>query len=114
MTKYYDLIKEIDDKIPVLELSMEDGSEIECILLASFVLYDESYAALFPTYINGRNDEILFLYRILKDSDENYRFENIVEDEVQDMVMDEFNAVSEFYNCSAIIDEFLKRKKEEN
>ncbi|MBO4998446.1 MAG: DUF1292 domain-containing protein [Lachnospira sp.] len=90
--------KEMD--VPVVTLTLEDDSELECAVLAVFPVegYEDKYAALLPieSLEDENEDGEIFLYRYKEIDEDNLDITNIEDDE-------EFEAVSEAFD--AILDE---------
>ena len=89
-----DTYTEPDDVIITLEL--DDGSEIECVVLARFPLLERQYVALLPTDKLDDEEAEVFLYRFAEDEDGEVILDNIEDD-------DEFDAVADRYD--EILDE---------
>ena len=90
--------KEYEIEAPVVTLTLEDDTELECAVLSVFPVegYEGDYAALLPTKDIDNEDGEIFLYRYKEIDDENLDITNIEDDE-------EFEAVSEAFD--AILDQ---------
>lgn len=90
--------KEYEIEAPVVTLTLEDDTELECAVLSVFPVegYVGDYAALLPTKDIDNEDGEIFLYRYKEIDDDNLDITNIEDDE-------EFEAVSEAFD--AILDQ---------
>ncbi len=90
--------KEYEIEAPVVTLTLEDDTELECAVLSVFPVegYEGDYAALLPTKDIDNEDGEIFLYRYKEIDDENLDITNIEDDK-------EFEAVSEAFD--AILDQ---------
>ena len=80
----------------VINLELDDGTEMECVVLARFPLLGRQYVALLPTDKLDDEEAEVFLYRFDEDEDGEVILDNIEDD-------DEFEAVSDRY--TEILDE---------
>lgn len=85
--------KEIE--APVIHLTLEDDTELECAVIAVFQVenYEYDYAALLPTEDLEDEDGELFLYRYKEINDEDVELTNIESDEEFEAVSDAFDAL---------------------
>ncbi len=76
-----------------MTLSLEDGSELECIVLSVFPVNNRQYIALLPMNENGGVDEDaqVYLYRFQELENEEIEIENIEDDEEFELVSDYFD-----------------------
>lgn len=81
-----------DHEEELMHLTLEDGTELECIVLGIFEVEEKEYIALMPV-----GDEDVFLYEY-KETEEDFELISI-EDE------DEFNNVSEAFYTLFVDDE---------
>ena len=72
-------------------LTLDDGTELECVVLTIFEAGDKEYIALLP--LDGKEDEDgeVYLYRYTEDADGNPDLENIESDEEYEIVADAFD-----------------------
>lgn len=80
----------------VITLELDDGSEMECVVLARFPLLERQYVALLPMDKLDDDEAEVFLYRFAEDEDGEVILDNIEDD-------DEFEAVADRYD--EILDE---------
>ena len=98
--------KEYEIEAPVVTLTLEDDTELECAVLSVFPVegYEGDYAALLPTKDIDNEDGEIFLYRYKEIDDENLDITNIEDDE-------EFEAVSEAFDAILDQEEFNSLEK---
>jgi hypothetical protein len=72
-----------------ITLSLDDGTELNCIVLDIFSVEDKDYIALQPEEGESEDDNV-FLYRYIQDEDGEPQLENIEDD-------DEFEAVADAF-----------------
>ena len=83
-----EMYTEEDDVI--INLELDDGTEMECVVLFRFPLLGRQYVALLPTDKLEDEEAEVFLYRFEEDEDGEVILDNIEDD-------DEFDAVSDRY-----------------
>lgn len=81
---------------PVITLTLEDDTELECALLAVFPVDGQDYAAMIPVEQLDDEDGEIFLYRYKELDGDEIEITNIEDDE-------EFEEVSEAFD--ALLDE---------
>ena len=84
----------VDDESDMqVTLSLDDGSEVECVILTIFELEEQNYIALLPLDEDGNENEEgeVFIYRYFEDEDGNPSLENIEDDEEYEAVADRFD-----------------------
>lgn len=72
-------------------LTLDDGSELECVVLTIFEAADKEYIALLPLDGNEYEDGEVFLYRYSEDADGTPNLDNILSDEEYEIVADAFD-----------------------
>lgn len=72
-------------------LTLDDGTELECVVLTIFEAGDKEYIALLPLDGNEAEDGEVFLYRYSEDAAGNPTLDNIVSDEEYEIVADAFD-----------------------
>jgi uncharacterized protein YrzB (UPF0473 family) len=84
-----------------MTLCLDDGSEMECIVLSVFTVSDRQYIALLPMNEAGSvdDDAQVFLYRFQELENEEIELENIEDD-------DEFELVSDYFDEMLDAEEF--------
>ena len=81
---------ENDDEMYVT-LELDDGTEVECVIITIFEANNRDYIALLPSEGKEADDGEVFLYRYSEDKDGNPDLTNIESDE-------EFEVVSEAFD----------------
>lgn len=72
-------------------LTLDDGTDMECEVLAIFPVGDKDYIALVPVEEADNEESEIFLYRFIEHGEEEIELLNIEDDE-------EFEAVSEAFD----------------
>lgn len=81
--------EEIEDTITV-DITMEDGTEVECEVLSVFPVDGRQYVALLPLK-EGMED--IFLYRYIPQGEDEFELDDIETDEEYDAVADMFDMI---------------------
>lgn len=95
---------EKEENLPymVIPVDMEDGTQIECEVLAIFPVEGKQYIALID---KDNDDSDIWLYRFVPDGDEEFNIEDIEDDKEFELVEDAFNKMVESAEIDAVIDE---------
>jgi len=82
-------------------LALDDGSELECEVLAIFPADKNMYIALIPLEQENDEEDDVYLYRYSEDADGNPILDNIEDDDEYDIVADAFDELldSEEYDA---------------
>ena len=72
-------------------LTLDDGPELECVVLTIFEAGDKEYIALLPLDGQEAEDGEVYLYRYSEDENGTPDLENIVSDEEYEIVADAFD-----------------------
>ena len=73
-------------------ITLEDGSEVNCDIIASFPVGDKDYVALLPDRVlDGYEEDEVFLYRYESKGEDDIELFQIEDDEEFDMVADAFD-----------------------
>lgn len=72
-------------------LTLDDGTELECVVLTIFEAGDKEYIALLPLDGQEAEDGEVYLYRYTEDANGNPDLENILSDEEYEIVADAFD-----------------------
>ncbi|HIU66599.1 MAG TPA: DUF1292 domain-containing protein [Candidatus Caccomorpha excrementavium] len=78
-----------DENDDIITLTLDDGKEIECAVLAVFPVNDNNYIALLPQDADDEGE--VYLYRFIQHDDDEIELINIEDD-------DEFDAVSDAFD----------------
>lgn len=97
-----------DEGDVTVTLTLDDDSELECIVLTTFPAGGKEYIALLPT--TGTEAELgeVFLYRYLVNEDGSPALENILEDDEYEIAADAFDE----YLDSQEYDEYVSADEE--
>ena len=95
---------EKDENLPymVIPIKMEDGSEVECEVLAIFPVDGKQYIALVD---KDNEDSDIWMYRFVPVGEEEFNIEDIEDDKEFEKVEDAFNQMVEAAEIDAVIDE---------
>ena len=95
---------EKEENLPymVIPVDMEDGTQIECEVLAIFPVRGKQYIALID---KDNDDSDIWLYRFVPVGDEEFNIEDIKDDKEFELVEDAFNKMVESAEIDAVIDE---------
>jgi hypothetical protein len=95
---------EKEENLPymVIPVEMEDGTQIECEVLAIFPVEGKQYIALID---KDNDDSDIWLYRFVPVGDEEFNIEDIEDDKEFELVEDAFNKMVESAEIDAVIDE---------
>lgn len=72
-------------------LTLDDGSQLECVVLTIFDAGEREYIALLPMDSEETDEGEVYLYRYTEDADGNPNLENIESDEEYDIVAEAFD-----------------------
>ena len=95
---------EKDENLPymVIPIEMEDGSEVECEVLAIFPVDGKQYIALVD---KDNDDSDIWMYRFVPVGEEEFNIEDIEDDKEFEKVEDAFNQMVEAAEIDAVLDE---------
>ena len=84
---------ELDD-IEMMSLELDDGTNLECEIVATFDVEDTSYIALLPVEApEGYDDDEVLVYRYIELPNDEFTLEPIDDEEEFDMVADAFDEI---------------------
>ena len=72
-------------------LTLEDDTEVECVVITIFEAGDRDYIALLPTDDGDSEEGEVYLYRFAEDEEGNPSLSNIETDEEYEVVADRFD-----------------------
>lgn len=72
-------------------LTLDDGKELECVVLTIFEAGERDYIALLPVEGEEAEEGEVYLYRYSEDKDGNPELENIEDDDEYEVVADAFD-----------------------
>ncbi|MBO5199212.1 MAG: DUF1292 domain-containing protein [Lachnospiraceae bacterium] len=103
MAENKDNLDVYEDDNDVITLTLEDGSEIDCDVLAVFPVGDNDYIALLPQ--NDESDGEVYLYRFVQNGDEDIELINIEDDEEFEAVSDAFDELLDDEELNDMLEE---------
>ena len=80
-----------NDEEMTVTLTLDDGTDLECVVLTIFEAADREYIALLPLDGNEAEDGEVYLYRYTEDANGNPDIQNIESDEEYEIVADAFD-----------------------
>ena len=80
--------EELDQEEVTVTLTLDDGSQLECVVLTIFDAGEREYIALLPMEGEMAEEGEVYLYRYSEDEDGNPSLENIEDDDEYDIVAD--------------------------
>ncbi len=100
-----DLNKMEEQEEMTVTLTLEDDSELECIVLTIFQAGDKDYIALLPMESQDTEEGEVFLYRYSETEDGTPNLENIEDDDEYEMVTDAFDELLDEEEYDEIVGE---------
>ena len=82
---------EEEDIDMTVTLSLDDGTELDCEVLAIFPANNKMYIALLPIEQENEEEDDIYLYRYSEDEEGNPILDNIEDDDEYDIVADAFD-----------------------
>ena len=94
-----------NDEEMTVTLTLDDGTELECVVLTIFEAGEKEYIALLP--LDGREAEggEVYLYRYVEDINGNPDLENIDSDEEYEIVADAFDELLDSAEYDELVSE---------
>ena len=86
-------------------LTLDDGSEVECVILTIFEAGGRDYIALLPTDGEDADEGEVYLYRYVEDTDGNPSLDNIEDDDEYEIVADAFDELLDEQEFDELIGE---------
>ena len=86
-------------------LTLDDGSEVECVILTIFEAGGRDYIALLPTEGEDADEGEVYLYRYVEDADGNPSLDNIEDDDEYEIVADAFDELLDEQEFDELIGE---------
>lgn len=94
-----------------ITLSLDDGTELNCVVLDIFTVDDKEYIALQPE--EGEEDDNVFLYRFIQEGDDEPELLNIEDDDEFEAVADAFEQILDSQDFEDMFDEDFDDLEEE-
>lgn len=97
----------------MIRLSLDDDTELDCVVLSIFPAGDKEYIALLPTEGEEAEEGEVYLYRYSESEDGQPLLDNIEDDDEYDLVADAFDHMLDDMEYDEIIDEEELEEDEE-
>lgn len=101
---------EEDEEEIHVTLSLDDGTDVECVVLALFEAGEKDYVALLP--LEEDEEEVaeeIYLYRFREGEDGNPILENIEDDDEYEIVSEAFDELLDDLEYDEIVEEETKK-----
>lgn len=82
---------EMEPEEMTVTLTLDDGSNLECVVLTIFEAGGRDYIALLPMEGEEAEEGEVYLYRYMEDADGNPDLDNIEDDDEYEIVADAFD-----------------------
>ena len=94
-----------NDEEMTVTLTLDDGTELECVVLTIFEAGEKEYIALLPLDGREAEDGEVYLYRYVEDINGNPALENIDSDEEYEIVADAFDELLDSAEYDELVSE---------
>ena len=94
-----------NDEEMTVTLTLDDGTELECVGLTIFEAGEKEYIALLPLDGREAEDGEVYLYRYVEDINGNPDLENIDSDEEYEIVADAFDELLDSAEYDELVSE---------
>ena len=94
-----------NDEEMTVTLTLDDGTELECVVLTIFEAGEKEYIALLPLHGREAEDGEVYLYRYVEDINGNPDLENIDSDEEYEIVADAFDELLDSAEYDELVSE---------
>ena len=94
-----------NDEEMTVTLTLDDGTELECVVLTIFEAGEKEYIALLPLDGREAEDGEVYLYRYVDDINGNPDLENIDSDEEYEIVADAFDELLDSAEYDELVSE---------
>ncbi len=88
----------------IINLELEDGTEMECVVLTRFPLLGRQYVILLPTDQADDDEAEAFPYRYSEDENGDVILENIQDDDEYDAVADRYDEILDEMEYDELVD----------
>lgn len=101
-----DLTRQVEEEEEMtVTLTLDDGTELECVVLTIFPAGDKEYIALLPMEGDEAEEGEVYLYRYTEDADGAPNLENIEDDDEYEIVADAFDELLDEQEYDEIVSE---------
>lgn len=97
--------EELEGEEMTVTLTLDDGKELECVVLTIFPAGDKEYIALLPMDGEEAEEGEVYLYRYTEDEDGQPNLENIEDDDEYEIVADAFDELLDEQEYDEIVGE---------
>ena len=94
-----------NDEEMTVTLTLDDGTELECVVLTIFEAGEKEHIALLPLDGREAEDGEVYLYRYVEDINGNPDLENIDSDEEYEIVADAFDELLDSAEYDELVSE---------
>ena len=94
-----------NDEEMTVTLTLDDGTELECVVLTIFTAGERDYIALLPMEGAEAEEGEVYLYRYVEDINGNPDLENIDSDEEYEIVADAFDELLDSAEYDELVSE---------
>lgn len=94
-----------NDEEMTVTLTLDDGTELECVVLTIFEAGEKEYISLLPLDGREAEDGEVYLYRYVEDINGNPDLENIDSDEEYEIVADAFDELLDSAEYDELVSE---------
>ena len=94
-----------NDEEMTVTLTLDDGTELECVVLTIFEAGEKEYIALLPLDGREAEDGEVYLYRYVEDINGNPDLENFDSDEEYEIVADAFDELLDSAEYDELVSE---------
>lgn len=95
---------ELEQDELTVTLTLDDGSELECVVLTIFPAGEHNYIALLPIDGEEAEEGEVFLYRYAEGEDGEPNLENIEDDDEYEIVADAFDELLDAEEFDELVD----------
>lgn len=99
------LENEMEQEEMTVTLTLDDGSELECVVLTIFEAGERDYIALLPLEGKEAEEGEVYLYRYSEDAEGNPNLENIEDDDEYEVVADAFDELLDAQEYDELVEE---------
>lgn len=99
------LENEMEQEEMTVTLTLDDGSELECVVLTIFEAGERDYIALLPLEGKEAEEGEVYLYRYSEDAEGNPNLENIEDDDEYEVVADAFDELLDAQEYDELVGE---------
>ena len=96
---------EMEQEEVTVTLTLDDGSQLECVVLTIFDAGKREYIALLPMDGQEAEEGEVYLYRYSEDADGNPSLENIEDDEEYEIVAEAFDELLDEQEFDELVSE---------